>query len=51
VVHAREWQLFIKKLLRVGVLFLGAIVYFLIRAVVSKAVGVQTGEDITSCWT
>jgi len=45
VVHAGEWQLFIKKPLRVEVLFLGAIIYILIRAVVSKAVELQTGEN------
>jgi len=38
VVYAREWWLFIKKPLRVGVSFLEAIVYLLIRAVVSKVV-------------
>jgi len=42
VVHAREWWLFIKKPLRVGVPFLEAIIYLLIRAVVGKAVGVKT---------
>ena len=45
MVHTGEWWLFIKKPLRVEVPFLGAIVYILIRAVVSKAVGLQTGEN------
>jgi len=35
-----------RRLLRVGVPFLGAIVYNLIRAVVSRAVGVWLGEDL-----
>jgi len=51
VVYAREWWLFIKKPLRVRVPFLGAIVYLLIRAVIGKAVGVQTGKDFAPCWT
>jgi len=51
VVYAGDWWLFLRKPLSLEVLFLEAIAYHLIRAVVSKAVGVQTEENFVPCRT